>query len=144
MDFALKFNQKSYFNAGIFLAYVRTIGLRYIDTFRDRAVLAEEIAVLLMTHCSTHVSDDVIRILTEGRVPIIIFAPDTTQVFQVLDFTIFGVLKRCPRYELPFDGNNATVKVIPNVYHDFTQTMARANVWGAFRALGFEMSYLTG
>jgi hypothetical protein len=125
----LKFDQKPYLNAGIFLAYIRTILLPYIDIFYGRAVLTQEIAVLLMVHCSDDVSDDVIRILTEARVRVITFEPHTTQVFQVLDLTLFGVLKRCPRDELPFDENNATVKVITKVYHDFTQTMARPNVW---------------
>jgi hypothetical protein len=83
-------------------------------------------------------SDDVIRILTEARVCVISFAPHTTQVFHVLDLTLFGVLKRCPIYELSFDENNATVEVITKAYHDFTQIMARSNVWGTFRALGFE------
>jgi hypothetical protein len=137
-DFASKFKQKPYFNAGIFIAYIRTILLLYIDTFRGRAVLAQEIAVLLMAHCSADVSDDVIRILTEARARVITFAPHTTQVLQVLDLAFFGVLNRCPRYELPFDENNATVKVITKVYHDFTQTMARPNVWGTFCALVFE------
>jgi hypothetical protein len=134
----LKVNQKPYFNAGIFLADIRTIFLPYINTFRGRVVLAQEIAILLMTHCSADVSDDVIRILTEARVSVITFVPHTTQVFQVLDLTLFGVLKRCPRYELPFDDDNATVKVITKIYHDFTQTMARPNVWGTFLPLGCE------
>jgi hypothetical protein len=85
----------------------------------------------------------VIRILTEARVRVITFEPQTTQVFQVIDLTIFGVLKRCPRYELPFDDDNALVKVITKVYHDFTQTMSRPNVWGTFRALGFEFEFDT-
>jgi hypothetical protein len=34
-DFALKFNQMPSFNAGIFLADIRTILLPYIDIFRD-------------------------------------------------------------------------------------------------------------
>jgi hypothetical protein len=50
-DFALTFNQKTYFDAGFFVAYTRTILLPYIDTFRRRAVLAQEIANLLMTQC---------------------------------------------------------------------------------------------
>jgi hypothetical protein len=134
-DFALKFKQKPYFNAGIFLASIKTILLPYIDTLRGRAVLAQEIAILLMAHCWGDVSDDVIRILTEARVRVITFAPHTTEVFQVLDVTLFGVLKRCPRYELPFDANNATVKVITMVYHDFTGTIVTCNVCRAFRAL---------
>jgi hypothetical protein len=48
------------------------------------------------------------------------FAPHTTQIFRVLDLALFGVLRRCPRYELPFDENNATLKVTTKVYHDFT------------------------
>jgi hypothetical protein len=145
-DFALTFNQNTYFNAGKFIASIRTILLQYIDTFRGRAVITQEIAVLLMAHCSADVSDNVIRILTAARVRVITFAPHTTQVVQVLDLTHFGVLKPCPRYELPFDDDNATVKVITKQYHDFTQTMARPNVWGTFRglALGFdELSSVT-
>jgi hypothetical protein len=37
-DFALKFNPKPYFNAGIFFAYIRTILLPYIDTLRGLPV----------------------------------------------------------------------------------------------------------
>jgi hypothetical protein len=73
-----------------------------------------------MDNCSADVSDEVICILTEARVRVITFAPQTTQVFQVLDLTLFGGLKRCPMYELPFDENNATVKVITKIYHHFT------------------------
>jgi hypothetical protein len=83
-------------------------------------------------------SDDLIRIPTEAKVRVITFAPHTTQICKVLDLTLFNVLKQRPRYELLFDENNATVKVIMKVYQDFTETMARLNVWGVFRALGLE------
>jgi hypothetical protein len=64
----------------------------------------------LMVNCSDPVSHDGIRILTEARVRVITFAPHTTQIFHVLDLTLFGILKQRPRYELPFDDNNATVR----------------------------------
>jgi hypothetical protein len=131
-------NQKPYFNAGSFLASIRSTLLQYIDTFRGRSVLAQEIALSLMTHCSADVSDVVIHIPTEARVCVITFARPTIQVFRIFDVTLFGVLKRCPRYELPFDENNAIVKVITKVYQDFTQTKALLNVWGPFSALGSE------
>jgi hypothetical protein len=94
----------------------------------------------LNDNCCADVSDDVIHILTEAMVRIITFAPHATQVFQVLDLNLFGVLKRCPRYELPFDDDNATAKVIVKVYHDFTQTNVRPNVCGAFHAFGLEFN----
>jgi hypothetical protein len=124
----LKFNQKPYYNADIFIAYSRTILLLYPDILPGLAILAQEITIFLMTHCSTHVSDDVIRILTEARVGVITFAPHTTQVFQLLDLTLSGALKQCPRYELPFDENDATVKVITQVHHDITHTIVPDNV----------------
>jgi hypothetical protein len=82
----------------------------------------------------------VIRLFTEARVRVIPFAPHITQIFRLLDLTLFGVLKQCPRDELPFDENNAIAKVITKIYHDFTQTMVRPNFCGTFRAfgLGFE------
>jgi hypothetical protein len=96
-----------------------------------------------MDNCSDHVSDNVICIRTEARVRVIICAPHTIQVFQVLDLALFAVLKRRPRYELPFDDDNTTVKFIITIYHDFRDTMTEPNLWGggAFRALGldFEM-----
>jgi hypothetical protein len=137
-EFRLEIQPEALFNAGIFLDDIRTIFLQYIDVLPGRAVLAQEIAILLMDDCSGDLSDDVIRILTEASVRFITFAPHTTQVLQVLDLTLFGVLKRCPRYELPFDDNNATAKGITKVYHHFAHTMVRSNTLEAFRALYFE------
>jgi hypothetical protein len=108
-DIIFTVNQRPYINAGIFLVYIRTIFLPYIDTVRDLAIFAQEPALLSPDKCSTQVSDDLVRILTEASVRVITFAPHTTQIFQVLDLSLFGVLKRRPRYELPFDDHNATV-----------------------------------
>jgi hypothetical protein len=72
-----------------------------------------------MDSCSDQVPDDVIRLLSEGRVGVIAFASHTTQVFQVLYLIFFGVLKRRPRDELPFS---------MKADHDFTQTMGALNV----------------
>jgi hypothetical protein len=137
-DMIFKFNQRPYINAGIFLDDVRTLFLPYIDMLRGLAVVVQEPAVLLMGNYSAHVSDDVIRILTGAGVRVITLAPHTTQIFWVFDITLFGVLKRRPRYELPFDDDNATVRFIMKVCHDFGPTVIRSKRWGAFQALGLE------
>jgi hypothetical protein len=102
------------------------------------AKFGTEDAVSLLANCSAHVSDDVIRLLTEAKVRIITFPSHTTQIFQVLNLTLFGVLKKRPRYELPFEHDNATVKCMIKVYHDFRQTMVAPNRWMAFHALGLD------
>jgi hypothetical protein len=91
-----------------------------------------------MDNCPSHVIDDIIGFLTEARVRVITFAPHTTQIFQVLDVTLFGVLKRRLGYELPFEDEKETVRFIMKVYHDFEQTMVELNIWRAFGVIGFE------
>jgi hypothetical protein len=71
-------------------------------------------------------------------VRVITFAPHTTQIFQVLDVTLFGVLKRRLGYKLPLEDENETVRFIMKVYHDFKQTMVEPNTWGALQAIGFK------
>jgi hypothetical protein len=77
---------------------------------------------------SCHVTDHVIGLLTEARVRVIAFAPHTTQIVQVLDVTLFGVLKRRLGYKLPCEEENETVEFIMKVYHDFKQTMVEPNI----------------
>jgi hypothetical protein len=55
--------------------------------------------------------------------------------------TFFGVLKRRRGYELPFEDEKETDKLIMKVYRDFKQTMLEPNIWGAFRAIGFEFEF---
>jgi hypothetical protein len=137
-DLILKSNWRPYVNAEIFLEDVTTVFLPYLVCVRGLGAFAAEEAVALMDDMSGHVTDDVIPLLTEARVCVITFAPDTTHIFQVLDLTLFGVLKRRPRYELPLETDCATVKFIMKVYHDFKHTTVPSNVWGAFDALGLD------
>jgi hypothetical protein len=60
-------------------------------------------------------------------VRVINFAPHTTKNFQLLDVTLFDVLKRGVGHKLPFEDEKETVKFIMKVYHDFKQTMVESN-----------------
>jgi hypothetical protein len=77
-DLILKSHHRPYVNTEIFLDYIRTVFLPYLVGFGDEAEFAAEDAVLMMDKCSTHVTDDITRLLTEAMVTVIIFAPYTT------------------------------------------------------------------
>jgi hypothetical protein len=72
----------------------------------------DEIAVLLMDNCSAHVTDDVIRLSLKRACTLYTFASQTTQIIRILHVILVAVLKRCPRYQLPFWDDNATAKLI--------------------------------
>jgi hypothetical protein len=50
-DFALQFDQKPYINAGIFLDYIRTVFLPYINPLRGLSVVAQELTFSLRQRC---------------------------------------------------------------------------------------------
>jgi hypothetical protein len=57
--------------------------------------------------------------------------------------TLFGVLKRHPRYELPFEDEKATAEFIMKAYHNYKQRMVKPILCGAFQALAFEFEFDT-
>jgi hypothetical protein len=138
VDLVMKVQPKPYVNAEIFIDYLKTVFLPNLAELRKVEAFAEEDAVLLMDNCPSHVTREVIGILTETRGRVITFAPNTTQIFQILDLTLFGVLKHQPRYDLPFDDDAATVTFIMKVYRDFKKTILEANIRAAFQAIALE------
>jgi hypothetical protein len=87
-------NPKPYMSAKSFLDYIRTVFLSNLAELRTLDGFAEETGVPLMDNCPSHAIDDAIGLLTKSRVSVITVAPHTTQIFQILDVTLFGVLKR--------------------------------------------------
>jgi hypothetical protein len=87
-----------------------TVFLPNLAELRTLDAFTEETGVLLMDNCPSHVSDDIIGLLTDARVRVITFAPHTTQISQVLDVPVFGVLKRRLGYKLPCEDGNVSIK----------------------------------
>jgi hypothetical protein len=134
----LRSNPSPYINAESFRDDLQTVFLPNLAELRKLDAFTEETGVLLMDNCLSHVTDNIIGVLTEARVRVITFAPYTTQIFQVLDVTLFGVLKQRLGYKLPFEEEKETVRSIMKVYYDFKQAVVESNIWRAFRAIGVE------
>jgi hypothetical protein len=107
------------YQCGNLCDYTRIVFSSNIAEVHALDELAQEISVLLMDNWSSHITSDMIGLLIEERVPVRAFAPYTTQIFQVFDVTLFDVLKRYPRCELPFGDGKVSVKCLMKVYHGF-------------------------
>jgi hypothetical protein len=134
----LKHRAKPYVNAEIFAEYIRMVFIPNLNELRNLEQFADEDAVLLMDNCPSHVGDVILNLLRQERVRVITWPPHTTQIFQELDTSLFGVLKRKGQYKLPFDDDQPTATFLLNTYRTFRQTMVEANIWGAFHQAGFE------
>jgi hypothetical protein len=135
-DFILKHRAKPYVNAEIFAESIRMVSIPNLNERGNLEQFADEDAVLLMANCPSHVGDVILNLLREERVRVITWPPHTTQIFQELDTSLFGVFKRKGQYKLPFD-DQPTATFLLNVYRTFKQTMVKANMGGAFQQAGF-------
>jgi hypothetical protein len=127
-NFVLKSKSEPDINAEIVLDYIRTVLLSNPAELRTLDEWAEDIGVLFMANFPSHVFDDVIYLLTKHRARVKAFATHTTQISQVLDLTLFGVLKRRSRYELPLEREKDLDTFIMKVYHNFKQITVESNI----------------
>jgi hypothetical protein len=132
VDFVLKYRSKPYVSTGLFLDYINSIFIPYLNKLQQSEEFARYDTVLLMDNCSPHMGDAAIAVLTREHIRVIVFAPHPTYIFQVLDLVVFGALKkRATRLSTLDEGQSADAFII-GVYHDFRQTMVKINIWGAF------------
>jgi hypothetical protein len=132
-DFVLKHRARPYINAEIFEEYIRSVLLPNLNELRNLEGGADEDAVLLMDNCPSHVGEHSLGLLRDAQVRVITWPPHTTQIFQELDLSLFGVLKRKTQYHWPFDNDDGTAAFLVKSYTVFKQTMVEPNIWGAFR-----------
>jgi hypothetical protein len=124
----LKRRDKPYVNADLFEKYIRTAFLPHLLATRRMYDFGDDNAVLLSGNCSPHLAPAVLTLLSNAPVPIVTFASHTTQIFQILDLTLFGVLKRREQSQLPFDDARGTVHFIRKVHHNFRPAMTDTKI----------------
>jgi hypothetical protein len=66
-DFALRQRSKAYVSGKLFLEYINSIFIPYLNELRESEEFARCEAVLLMDNCSLHMGDRVIAVLTCER-----------------------------------------------------------------------------
>jgi hypothetical protein len=140
VDLILAHRQQPYMTAALFQQYVTTVLIPFINRVRTNDQLAGKPAILLMENCSIHTRPDVPQRVREHCVKVIAFPPHTTQVFQALDLSLFGGLKRKLQYKLPLANDDRVVAFIQKASHSLKQTFVPDNVRNAFKMLGFEFN----
>jgi hypothetical protein len=126
--------------AALFQQYVATVLIPVINRVGTNDQLAGKPAISVMDNYSIHARPGVLKMLREHDVKVIPFPHHTTQVFQALDLSLFGVLKRQLQYKLPRGNDDRVVAFIQKAFHSLKQTFVPNNVRNAFKMLGFEFN----
>jgi hypothetical protein len=128
VDFILRQRSKPYVSRKLFLEYINTIFVPYLNELRESEEFEACEAVLLMDNCSSQASDDVVAVLTSVQMRIITFTPHTTQVFQMLDVILFDALKKHATGLKSLDEEQPAAAFLLKAYHEFKQTMIEVNI----------------
>jgi hypothetical protein len=124
----MKKSQKVYVNGKSFAEYVKSTFVPHVMKGRVDGGIGEQEAGLLMDNCPSHIAGDVMDFLTASAVRVVTFAPRTTQIFQLLDLTLFGIFKQKGKYYLPFDELTTTTNFMYNVYIKLAKTLTHPNI----------------
>jgi hypothetical protein len=136
-DFIIEHDSKPYVDGSVFECFIRHRFIQYIMSMRTISCCSGAKAVLVMDNCSSYVTGETFRLPGENHVNIVIFAPHTTNVFQVLDLSFFRVCKTKDKFGMEQDDDNtfvARIHILVRHFHSVgTPETIRGNfVWAAF------------
>jgi hypothetical protein len=93
-DAMVRVKQPAYIDENIFFEYISQVLVPCVSNLREKPEFSNETAVLLMDLTSPYVSERVLQLLCPNNIMAVVFHAHTTNIFQILDLVLFGVLKK--------------------------------------------------
>jgi hypothetical protein len=109
-----------------------------VEANRELPGCAKKPAILFCENCSAHMPAPVLQNLACHAVPLITYPPHTSDIFQVLDVLLFGLLKRSKRFQMRDDGLDAHVDHISRLVRAYETVTACTTIKAAWGKAEFE------
>jgi hypothetical protein len=119
-DFITECNNKPSIDSPLFKCFIRHGLIPHVTSMRMIPCCSRAEAFLMMDNCSSHVTGEIFRLIVENYAKIVIFARHTTNVFQALDLSFFGVFKRKENFWMEQEDNKtfaATIYTLVRQFH---------------------------
>jgi hypothetical protein len=105
-------NAKPYVDRPPFENFIRYQLILHIMALQTNLCCSKAEPVLLMDNCSVYVTPEIFRHLGENHIKIVTFAPHTTNIFQALDISFFGVFKTKEKFWMDQDDDKTFTATI--------------------------------
>jgi hypothetical protein len=136
-DVMIRRRETPYMNEELSYDYLSEVFIPYVCAVREKMERNGEQAVLLMDGMKAHCSDRALRYLGENNVAAILFPSHTTNLFQALDLSLFGALKR-RKGRTDGDFNDRSLKdQITKLLRAYEEASTSFTIRGSFRRAGF-------
>jgi hypothetical protein len=141
-DFLGQRNAEPYVDRPPFENFIRHQLIPHITALRTYSCYSKAEAVLLMDNCSAHVAPEIFRLLGENHIKIVTFASHTTNIFQTLDLSFFGMFRTKKEFWMDQDDDKTFTATIHKLVRQFHSVATPENIHESFVRAGF--SYSTG
>ena len=148
IDLSLTVAGSSYISKEIFKDLIINKFIPQVQNDRESSGLKDAPAILFYDNCSSHLDDEMLRILAENLIIVITYPPHTSHVFQVLDLLLFGILKKYKKYIPKDDTISPKIDHLKRVFHSYEMSTCSSTIRSSFAKAGFvyyqkdEMNYL--
>jgi hypothetical protein len=140
-DVMIRTRNPPYINEQLFFEYLSTVLVPYIIDVREKIEKTEERAILLMDGMTAHTSERVLSYLGRNNVAAIIFPSHTTNLFQALDLSFFGALKRRKATTEGEYGDQSFKNQVSKLIRAYEGTASSVTIRGSFQRAGFKYIY---
>jgi hypothetical protein len=91
-----------------------------------------------MDNSFLHRRPEIPTIVREHKVKVFAFPPHMTEIFQTLELSLFGMLKRKLPDKLPFSNDDLMMALIQRFFHFRSEAFVPDNVRNTVKMLGFK------
>jgi hypothetical protein len=137
-------NRSAYTNEQPFADYINRAFLPILGKVPTNPSLVSRLALPLINNCKAHMGDVVQKVLADYGMMMMTYAPHTTDVFQILDISPFGVFKliksNADESGMVHEVTNHVVKITCAIQ----RSCSPPNRQRAFQKAGFESTSVSG
>ena len=140
-DVIIKQRNKPYMDEDLFFEYITTVLIPYIDKLREMEMYSNEKALIMMDSASCHCSQRILTKLDKNNILALVYPSHTSNLFQALDLSFFGALKKNKAYEMETFSDNFLTNSILEVLQAYQKTATDQTIRGSFRLAGIKITY---
>lgn len=138
VDLLLEISNSSYINKDIFKRHIINNFIPQVEEDRKYTKIKDCPSILFFDNCSSHIDDELLQILAEHFILVISYPSHTSNLFQVLDILIFGVLKIHKKQIRKSDKISPLIDHLYRIFRAYEMSTCSTTIRCAFEKAGFE------
>ena len=138
VDLSIHVGDSSYITKDVFKDHIINKFIPQVENDRISCGSESLLAVLFFDNCSSHLDDELLRILAANNIIVITYPPHCSHIFQVLDLLLFGVLKIHKKHIPKDETISPKIDHLLRIFKAYEMSTCSCTVRSSFEKAGFK------